>query len=72
MDKKTKVAVIGSSAVILLIILVAGLLIKRYVTPSNEVLLLTDYYPIENEDVLVILQDEIYEKKVWFWTGKSI
>lgn len=70
MDKKTKVAVIGSSAVILLIILVAGLLIKRYVTPSNEVLLLTDYYPIENEDVLVILQDEIYEKKGLVLDGK--
>lgn len=58
-----KVAVIGTSAVILLIIIVLGITISRSLTPSNEVMLLTDYYGVEDSEVMVVLQDRIYEKK---------
>lgn len=40
-----------------------GISIKEHLTPSNEVMKLTDYYKVEDEEVMIILQDNIYEKK---------
>lgn len=70
MDKKSKIAVIGTSAVILLILIIVGVVITNKFTPSDEVMLLTDYYQIEDSEVLVILQDRIYEKNGLLLDGK--
>ncbi|HKL79740.1 MAG TPA: glycosyl hydrolase family 18 protein [Mobilitalea sp.] len=66
MDKKIKIAIIGLSAVIIIIFVALGLNIANKLTPSNEVMQLTDYYQVEDSEVMVILQDEVYEKKgIW-------
>lgn len=70
MDKKSKIAVIGTSAVIFLILIIVGIVITNKLTPSDEVMLLTDYYQVEDTEVLVILQDHIYEKNGLLIDGK--
>lgn len=62
MDKKMRIAVIGLSLVLVIVLMIAGLAIKKKLTPSNEVMLLTDYYPVKSSEVMIILQDEIYSK----------
>jgi len=63
MDKKTRIAIIGSTVMVLIILITLGVTIVDKLTPSEEVMLLTDYYKVEDTEVLVILQDKIYEKK---------
>lgn len=63
MDRKTKQALIGAGIVLAIIILVITAFIVKLFTPSNNVMELSEYYKVEDEEVLVILQDEIYEKK---------
>lgn len=70
MDKRIKMAIIGMSAAVLIIAVVLGAAIIKKLTPSNEVMLLTDYYQVEDSQVMIILQDEIYEKKGLLEDGK--
>lgn len=63
MDKKMKIAVIGTTAMILIIVIALGVMIAGNLTPSEEIMPLTDYYQVSDSEVLVILQDKIYEKK---------
>lgn len=63
MDKKMKIAVIGITAMILIIVIALGVMIAGNLTPSEEIMPLTDYYQVSDSEVLVILQDKIYEKK---------
>ena len=63
MDKKLRITMIGSCSIIVLILVFLGIAIKNKYTPSNEVMLLTDYYQIKDSEILIILQDKIYEKK---------
>jgi len=70
MDRKSKIAVIGTSAVILLVLIIVFVVIVNKLTPSDEVMLLTDYYQVEDSEVLVILQDHIYEKNGLLIDGK--
>ncbi len=63
MDKRMRVAIIGLSAVMIIVIIAAALAIKGKLTPSNEVMSLTDYYQIEESEVMIILQDKLYDKK---------
>ena len=63
MDRKYKLAFIGTAAVLVMIaiiIITAGI---KMMTPSDEVMPLTDYYQVDDTEVLLVLQDEIYEKK---------
>ena len=70
MDRKTKLAIFGSTAaIIIIVILVASLVIDK-MTPSKEVMPLTDYYEVADSEVLVILQDRIYEKKGMLLEGE--
>lgn len=62
MDKKIKVAIIGMTVAILFIAIGIGIVIINKMTPSNDVILLTEYYQMEDSEVLIILQDEIYSK----------
>ena len=70
MDKRSKIAVIGTSAVMLLIVIILGAALVKKLTPSDEVMLLKDYYPLEDTEVLVILQDQISEEKGMLLDGK--
>jgi spore germination protein YaaH len=63
MDKKTKQAVIGAGIVLAIIIIVIAVFLIKLFTPSDKVMELSEYYKIKEEEVLVILQDEIYEQK---------
>lgn len=63
MDKNSKVTLIGTLTVILIIIIALGVIITKKLTPSKEVMQLTDYYKVKDSEVLLILQDEVYEKR---------
>lgn len=63
MERKTKLAVIGSSAALLIILIIILFMIIQKFTPSKEIMQLTDYYKLGDSEVMVILQNEIYEKK---------
>jgi spore germination protein YaaH len=70
MDKRTKLGLIGSTVVILIVMIALGAAIVEKLTPSKEVKPLTDYYKLTDAQVLVILQNEIYEKKGILLDGK--
>lgn len=63
MKSKIKLAIIGSVAGILIIAIALISMVIKSMTPSKEVMELTDYYKVGDAEVLVILQNEIYEKK---------
>ena len=62
MDKKIKIAIIGIAAAILILAIGVGVAVIKKMTPSDEVMLLTEYYQVEDTEVMIILQDEIYDK----------
>lgn len=63
MEKKTKLAIIGSAiAVIVLIIVIISMIVEK-LTPGKEIMKLSDYYKLKDSEVELILQDEFYEKK---------
>jgi spore germination protein YaaH len=69
MDRKTKQAAIGTTiALVIILIVVAAAVIKK-LTPSNKVMELTEYYKIDENEVLTIMQDKIYEKKALLEDG---
>lgn len=63
MEKKTKLAIIGSVVAVIIIAAALITMLVEKLTPSKEIMELTDYYELKDSEVLVILQDEIYEKK---------
>ena len=62
MDKKFKIAIVGITVAVLILAVGIGIAIVKKMTPSDEVMLLTDYYQVEDTEVMIILQDEIYNK----------
>lgn len=69
MDKKAKQAIIGTCAVLAVILVVVAVFLVKKFTPSKEVLPLTEYYELNEGEVMVILQDEIYEKTGYMIDG---
>lgn len=69
MERKTKIAIAGVIVVILVIVIALGVMIKEKLTPSNEVMPITDYYEVEDNKALVILHNKIYEKKALVING---
>lgn len=65
MDRKSKQAVIGTSIVLVIILVVALFSLIKALTPSKEIMPLNEYYSVNDEEVVLILQDHVYEK-----TGK--
>lgn len=63
MDKRFKLAVIGGVAGLLILLILLGSTIVEKMTPSKEIIQLTDYYQVEDSEVLILMQDKIYEKK---------
>ncbi|NLK74364.1 MAG: glycosyl hydrolase family 18 [Clostridiales bacterium] len=70
MERKSKIAITGITFVILVIVISLGVMIKTRLTPSNEVMLLTDYYDIENDKALIILHNRVYEEKALVINGR--
>ena len=69
MDKKAKQAIMGSCAVLAVILVVVAVLLVKKFTPNKEVLPLTEYYDVKEGEVMVILQDQIYEKSGYMIDG---
>jgi spore germination protein YaaH len=63
MDRRIKTAFIGSAIAIILILILVGVAVVKFLTPSKEKMSLTEYYEVGESEVLVILQNEVYEKK---------
>lgn len=61
MDKRTRITVIGFTTVILIVIIGIGMFIKDSLTPSKEVVSLTEYYQVDDSKVMLIIRDEIKE-----------
>ncbi len=70
MEKRMKMAAIGSVAAIIIIAIVVISAIVEFMTPSKKVMPLTEYYAVSDTEVLVILQNEISEKKGLLSEGK--
>lgn len=62
MDKNIKIAIVGIAVAILILATGIGVAVVKKITPSDEVVLLTDYYQVEDSEVMIILQDEIYSE----------
>lgn len=62
MDKNIKVAVIGTTATLLIIaVILAAVLIKKF-TPNKEIMGLNEYYDIPAGEAMIIIEDAIYQK----------
>ncbi|MDF2511473.1 MAG: hypothetical protein K0S04_1339 [Herbinix sp.] len=70
MDRKVRLAVIGIGSALVLIAIIIILAIVKMLTPSDEVMPLSEYYQIEDKEVVLILQDQIYEEKGILIDGK--
>lgn len=63
MERRTKLAVLGLIATVLIISIAVISIVIQKLTPSKEEMKLTDYYKVEASEVFVILQNVVYEKK---------
>jgi spore germination protein YaaH len=63
MDRRFKLAVIGGAAGIIIILILIGSWVIQKLTPSDEVMSLADYYEVKDSEVLIVLQDEIYDTR---------
>lgn len=62
-----KLAIIGTAIAVVFILIIAITSFTKAMTPSREVMQLNEYYKVNDTEVLIILQDEIYNK-----TGRLI
>lgn len=53
---------------IVVLIIVAVVIIKKY-TPSNEVMELTKFYPVDKGKIMLVMQDEVYEEPGLYTDG---
>ena len=70
MDRKVRLAVIGIGSALVLIAIIIILAIVKMLTPSDEVMPLSEYYQAEDNEVVLILQNQIYEEKGRLIDGK--
>jgi spore germination protein YaaH len=63
MDKRLKLAMLGGAAGIIIILVLLGSMVVKKLTPSDEIISLSEYYSVKDSEVLIILQDDIYEGK---------
>lgn len=60
--KRNKLMIGGVSAAVIILIIVAALVVKK-LTPNKEVMDLTEYYQVDSDKVLVVLQNQIAEEQ---------
>jgi spore germination protein YaaH len=63
MNRRTKQALIGTGIAFLIIIIAISAAVIKRLTPGKLVMELTDYYKLEANEVMLIMQDKVYEKK---------
>lgn len=63
MDHKRKQVIIGTSVVIVCILVLVGYFLVRALTPSKEVMDLSEYFNTNEDEVTLVLQDHIGEKR---------
>ncbi len=63
MDRRFKLAVIGAAAGIIIILILVGAWAVEKLSPSDEIMPLEDYYEVKESEVLIVLQDEIYDTR---------
>ncbi len=63
MNRRIRLAIIGSAVGIIIIAIALISVLIKSLTPSKEIMELTDYYKVGDGEVYVILQNEGYEKK---------
>jgi spore germination protein YaaH len=61
MEQKKKLTIVGA-ILLTVIIAIAGIMVVKKLTPSKEVMKLSDYFQVAQDDVAIIMQDKIYEK----------
>lgn len=57
-----KIAIVGTAVALLIIIIIVISSLAKALTPSREVMQLSDYYKVSDTEVLIILQNEIYQQ----------
>ena len=62
MDRKCKQVIIGASTVIVCIIVLTVYFLVKALTPSKDVMDLSDYFNMNEDEVALVLQDHIGEK----------
>ncbi|WMJ85672.1 glycosyl hydrolase family 18 protein [Anaerocolumna sp. MB42-C2] len=65
MDRRTKQTIIGTSIALVIIIVIIGAAMIKKITPSDKVMDLSEYYKLDQNEVMVIMQNQIYEKKAY-------
>jgi spore germination protein YaaH len=63
MERKTKVSIFGAAVILIIIVIALGAIIVDKLTPSKEIMQLSDYYEVGDSEIMLILQDEIYDKR---------
>jgi hypothetical protein len=69
-ERKMKITFIGSVIAIIIIAIALIMVIVEKLTPTKEVMKLTDYYKLKDSEVLIVLQNKIYEKKGLLQDGR--
>lgn len=70
MEKRAKQAVLGTVLVMILILVIGGIAMVKYLSPSKETMSLTDYYHVPAGEAMIILDDKIYEKNALLSDGQ--
>lgn len=70
MDKRKRLEILGTSIALVIILVIIGAAVIKKFTPSKEVMELTEYYKLNTNEVMVIMQDKIYDKKALLENGK--
>lgn len=63
MDRRLKVAIIGTAIAFIVIIAIVISAVVEMLTPSKEKMELSEYYQVGDSEVLLILQNDIYDRK---------
>lgn len=69
MEKHAKQAVIGTVLVLILILIVGGVALVKYLSPGTEVMSLAEYYDVPEGEAMIILDDKVYEKNALLSDG---
>lgn len=69
MEKRTKLAIFGSVAVIVVVLAIVVSYIVEKNTPSKEVKALSEYYQVPEGEAMVIMDDIVYEKNAKLLDG---
>ena len=70
MSKGKRPEILGTIIAFIIILVVIGAAVVKKYMPSKEVMDLTEYYKLDKDEVLIIMQDKIYDQKALLKNGK--